>query len=179
MSYVRGSGPAGHGSSYGSFRVSTAERDATVDVLRTAFADGRLTDTEFSARMDSALEAVTYDDLHRLTSDLPGHDRPHYRPAPTPAIAYLPANPPPEPAAVGSLVTGIAGYVSFGPLAWIPGIVMGHKAMAATRDGLHGGRSMAVAGLLLSYSGMVMTVLVVVGFIAFGLAFASGPACGP
>jgi hypothetical protein len=61
-----------------SLRVSTQERDETVQRLQTAFAEGRLNDEEFDARVRAALAAQTRGDLERLLADLPG---PHPRPA--------------------------------------------------------------------------------------------------
>ncbi|WP_207946576.1 DUF1707 domain-containing protein [Actinomadura sp. 7K507] len=52
-------------------RVSHAERDAAVDRLRDATAEGRIDLDELEARLDAALTAKTYDDLAALTADLP------------------------------------------------------------------------------------------------------------
>jgi hypothetical protein len=52
-------------------RASDAERDATVDRLREAAAEGRLTLEELSDRIEAAAGAVMRSDLVTLTSDLP------------------------------------------------------------------------------------------------------------
>jgi uncharacterized protein DUF1707/cell wall-active antibiotic response 4TMS protein YvqF len=52
-------------------RASDAERDATVDQLRQAAAEGRLTLEELSDRVEAASEAVMRSELAALTSDLP------------------------------------------------------------------------------------------------------------
>jgi hypothetical protein len=52
-------------------RASDAERDATVEVLREAAAEGRLTFEELSDRIDAASSAVMRSDLVPLTADLP------------------------------------------------------------------------------------------------------------
>ena len=52
-------------------RASDAERDATVDLLREAAAEGRLTLEELSDRVEAAAGAVTRSELAVLTSDLP------------------------------------------------------------------------------------------------------------
>jgi hypothetical protein len=52
-------------------RASDAERDATVDRLRTAAADGRLTLEELTDRIAAASAAEMRSDLVPLTSDLP------------------------------------------------------------------------------------------------------------
>jgi hypothetical protein len=52
-------------------RASDQERDATMQRLQTAFAEGRLNDEEFDARMRAALTAQTRAELERLLADLP------------------------------------------------------------------------------------------------------------
>ena len=51
-------------------RVSDRERDAVVQRVQTAFAEGRLDDTEFDERMRAALTARTRGDLDVLLTDL-------------------------------------------------------------------------------------------------------------
>ncbi|MDF5751802.1 DUF1707 domain-containing protein [Spongiactinospora sp. TRM90649] len=52
-------------------RVSHSEREAVVERLSKAAAEGRLDLTELDARLDRALTARTYADLTPLTADLP------------------------------------------------------------------------------------------------------------
>ena len=52
-------------------RASDAERDATVNRLRAAATEGRLTLEELTDRIEAAANAVTRSDLAPLTSDLP------------------------------------------------------------------------------------------------------------
>ena len=54
-------------------RASDAERDATVGHLRDAMAEGRLTLDDFSQRTDSALTALTRDQLAEVVADLPAN----------------------------------------------------------------------------------------------------------
>ncbi|MGW4801784.1 DUF1707 SHOCT-like domain-containing protein [Nonomuraea sp. NPDC004297] len=56
-------------------RVSHDEREAVVERLNTAVAEGRLDVSELEVRLDLALNAKTYADLAPLTADLP-QDRP-------------------------------------------------------------------------------------------------------
>jgi hypothetical protein len=51
--------------------ASTADRERAVDVLRAAFAEGRLTQDEFNDRMAQAYASRTYGELGELTGDLP------------------------------------------------------------------------------------------------------------
>jgi Domain of unknown function (DUF1707) len=52
-------------------RASDQERESVVDVLRDAYADGRLTLDEFEERTSAAYAAKTWADLGELTADLP------------------------------------------------------------------------------------------------------------
>ena len=56
---------------YGQMRSSAAEREQTIDILKTAFAEGRLTQQEHEDRIGLALGPLTYAELAALTSDLP------------------------------------------------------------------------------------------------------------
>jgi hypothetical protein len=59
-----------------SMRASDQERDATVQRLQVAFAEGRLADGEFDERMRAALSARTHGDLNELLTDLPAATAP-------------------------------------------------------------------------------------------------------
>ncbi len=52
-------------------RAAYADREHAIDMLKTAFADGRLTKDELDARAGQALTARTYADLGALTADIP------------------------------------------------------------------------------------------------------------
>jgi hypothetical protein len=56
---------------YGNMRASTADRERTVDVLKAAFAEGRLTQDEFEQRAGQAFSSRTYAELAEITADLP------------------------------------------------------------------------------------------------------------
>jgi hypothetical protein len=62
-------------------RASDGERDQVVAQLQRGFADGRLTQAELEERVGAALAALTRDQLHALTADLPGTDKRRPRPA--------------------------------------------------------------------------------------------------
>jgi DUF1707 SHOCT-like domain len=53
-------------------RASDAERDQAAEILRTAYAEGRLTRAELDERTGAAYAAKTRADLRGLTGDLPG-----------------------------------------------------------------------------------------------------------
>ncbi|TDE09311.1 DUF1707 SHOCT-like domain-containing protein [Jiangella asiatica] len=69
-------------------RVSHADRDRMVEILRDAAADGRLDTDELEERVERALTARTFADLESLTEDLPVA-------APAPPAARVPAPPAP------------------------------------------------------------------------------------
>lgn len=52
-------------------RVSHADREQVIDVLKAAFARGRLAKDEFDLRIGQALASRTYADLAALTADVP------------------------------------------------------------------------------------------------------------
>ncbi len=71
--------PAAHGR--GRMRASHADRDQVIEVLKTAFAHGRLGNDELGARVGRALASRTYAELAALTADIPAAPP---APAPTP-----------------------------------------------------------------------------------------------
>ena len=69
------------------FLASDADRERTVDVLKTAFVYGTLTRDELTLRTGRALTARTYAELAAITVGLtPGTPRPAPWPAPRPAM---------------------------------------------------------------------------------------------
>jgi Domain of unknown function (DUF1707) len=77
----------------GRLRASHADREQAIDLLKTAFVQGRLAKDEFDARIDQALASRTYAELSAVTTDIP--------PAPTvaPTRAVPTAAAPPRKAA--------------------------------------------------------------------------------
>jgi Domain of unknown function (DUF1707) len=65
-----------------SLRIGDRERDAVMAELREHFAHGRLTQAEFTQRLDAVFSAKTQADLRKITSDLP-HIRPAGPPLPS------------------------------------------------------------------------------------------------
>jgi hypothetical protein len=60
-----------YGPGVGFMLASNADRERAADVLRAGFAEGRLTQPEFTERMARVQSARTYDQLAELTRDLP------------------------------------------------------------------------------------------------------------
>jgi hypothetical protein len=90
---------------YGQIRSSAAEREHTIDVLKTAFTEGRLTQDEYEDRIGLALRPLTYAELAALTADLPAGQAGSLRqPSGDPA---RPASRPLNRTAVASLVCAV------------------------------------------------------------------------
>jgi Domain of unknown function (DUF1707) len=57
----------------GALRASHADRDQVIEVLKTAFVQGRLTRDELDARLGQVLASRTYADLAAITVDIPAN----------------------------------------------------------------------------------------------------------
>ena len=55
----------------GRMRAATADRERAIDVLKAAFAEGRLDQDEYTDRVGQVYSSRTYGELARLTADLP------------------------------------------------------------------------------------------------------------
>jgi Domain of unknown function (DUF1707)/Domain of unknown function (DUF4190) len=135
----------GHGmlpGGYGSMRASTADRERAVDVLKAAFAEGRLTQDECEQRAGQAFSARTYAELATLTADLPAGPLGtlaaqlpgYYRPPPSRPMNRL---------AVASLVIALMPVV---PLA---AVFTGLIAHGQIQERGERGASVATAGILI------------------------------
>ena len=144
--------------SYGPMRATDADRDGVHTLLQAAYADGRLTWDEFDARSTSLMEAKTYEQLGALTADL--RQPVPYRPGTHPSLA-----PRTNQMAVASLVCGV-GQVFFWFLAGVPAIVFGHVARRQIRQTGEAGSSMATAGLVMGYVGVLGPIIALIAVLA-------------
>ena len=92
-----------------SMRASDDERNAVADKLSRHYAEGRLDETEFKTRLDTAMSAKTRGDLHGLFHDLP----------------TLPSPPPPPPTRRQRtmpwlLLIGFVAFVAVATVPWWP-----------------------------------------------------------
>ncbi|MEU6340625.1 DUF1707 and DUF4190 domain-containing protein [Streptomyces sp. NPDC046977] len=142
-----------------------AARERTVEVLKDAYTEGRLTLQEYEERIGRAYESRTYGELDVLVLDIP---RP--RPAPPPGA---------NAKAVAALICGIGGV--FLGLTALPAIVLGHLARREIRRTGEQGDGFALGGLVLGYVVtallLLVTVLVVVlvSVVAHEVTSPSGP----
>lgn len=72
--------------------------------------------------------------------------------------------PPSNTMAIVSLICSILGLTLLPGLGSVVGIVAGHIALSQLRTRHEGGRGMAIAGLIVGYSGVVIIGLVVLAF---------------
>jgi len=65
------SGPGNRMAGRGGLRASHADRDQVIEILKTAFVQGRLTRDELDARLGQVFASRTYADLAAVTVDIP------------------------------------------------------------------------------------------------------------
>jgi Domain of unknown function (DUF4190)/DUF1707 SHOCT-like domain len=152
----------GPGIARAQMRASTVDRDRAVELITRAYTEGRLDKDEHDARVERAMTATTFADLDSVVIDLPSGRPPS--PAPFPRT---------NPLAITSLVCGIA-QIMFGPFATIPAIICGHIGRSQIRRSGEGGAGMALAGLVLGWSGLVLGLLAIAGIAALAVTAAHG-----
>jgi uncharacterized protein DUF1707/uncharacterized protein DUF4190 len=159
-----------------SMRAADADRERATDIVKAAFAEGRLDQAEHRRRLDAILSARTYGELHRQVHDLPmGPVPPHVRlPAPVepgqinPWARYAPVpRRRTEPLAIASLV--LAGMVPFTfGLTSVPAVITGQLALARIRRSGEEGRGIATAGIVVGSVVIAFGVLLVL-FVTLGI----------
>jgi len=156
--------PDGHGF----MRSSSADRERAIDVLKAAFAEGRLTRDEFEERSGQVLRSQTYAQLAALTADLPvGPLGALMRPQlPYPQqMPYHIAAPrrPVNSLAVAALVCSlIPGF----PAA--AGVITALVARRQIRQTGERGEGIATAAFLIGMFSLVGFVLYMIGLAGFG-----------
>ena len=142
-------------------RAAAADRERTIDVLKAAYGEGRLSKEEFDSRSARVMAALTYGDLAAIVSDLPvGPVSGPLTLYPQPSGYYPAPQQPTNGLAAGSLVCALAGL--FMPFLLIPGVIMGHVSREQIRKGNQRGDGMAVAGLVIGYLGATFWALLIV-----------------
>ena len=161
--------PAG----YGAMRSSSADRERAVDVLKAAFAEGRLNQDEYAERVGLVFTSRTYAELASLTADLPVGPLGTIPPAPVqyapsqyapvqyaPGPAFIPVSPPvpaprrrgrlhPSDLALGALLLGAGAIVTDGltaPIAIVVGVI---AAARSWRSGERGA-TLAIVAILIA-----------------------------
>lgn len=143
----------------GNFGPATrADRENVQSVLHRAYAEGRLSQADYENRSAELDGAQTREQLAGLTADLPG---PAWGAPPPGYYAGPPAGRRTNQLAIAALICGIA-QVAFGFLTGIAAIVLGHIARRQIRETGEDGAGMALAGLILGYVGIALSVIVVI-----------------
>jgi hypothetical protein len=156
--------PDGHGF----MRSSSADRERALDVLKAAFAEGRLTRDEHEERSGQVLRSQTYAQLAALTADLPvGPLGALMRPQlPYPqqmpyhiAVPRRPVNSLAVAALVCSLIPGFPAAA---------GVITALVARRQIRQTGERGEGIATAAFLIGMFTLVGFVLYMVGLAGFG-----------
>ncbi len=151
--------PGGHWS----MRSSTADRERAIDVLKAAFAEGRLSREEFEQRAGQAYRSRTYAELGALTADLPAGPLGAVAPPPVPypvvhpaMVQYPPVAPrrPVNSLAVAALVCSLIPGI---PAA--AGVITGVAARQQIRQRGERGQGIATAAIVIGTISLVVFLL--------------------
>jgi Domain of unknown function (DUF1707)/Domain of unknown function (DUF4190) len=167
--------PPGHGQ----LRSSHADRERAADVLKAAFAEGRLDQDEYTERVGQVHASRTYAELAELTADLPvGPLGTLFPGSPFPGALVPMASAPGSPAvsaeaaraadrskpvsqlAIASLFFGLATLLfPVLPVTLFPAIILGVAALARISTAGQRGVGLAAAGIGLALLGTFGPVL--------------------
>jgi Domain of unknown function (DUF4190)/Domain of unknown function (DUF1707) len=139
------------------------DRERTMDVLKAAFGEGRITKEEFDLRAARTMSARTYAQLGAVVADLPSG--PSFGVMPYQGGYYPVVATPTSGLAIGALICGIAEIFTLG-FAAIPAVILGHLARQNIRRTGESGDGMAVAGLVLGYLGIGIWTLIIIALAA-------------
>src|SRR6266516_5935519 len=151
--------PGGHWS----MRSSTADRERAIDVLKAAFAEGRLSREEFAQRAGQAYRSRAYAELGALTADLPAGPLGAVAPPPVPypvvhpaMVQYPPVAPrrPVNSLAVAALVCSLIPGI---PAA--AGVITGVAARQQIRQRGERGQGIATAAIVIGTISLVVFLL--------------------
>jgi hypothetical protein len=146
------------GGERGKMRAADADRDHVVEILNTAYSEGRLSKDEYDARLENALSACTYADLDQLVTDLPAARATMVPPAAKTTVVTPAAKT--NGLAMASLACGLAQFV-FGPVTAIPAIVFGHVARHQIKRTGEQGAGLALAGLMLGWATVILAIVLI------------------
>jgi Domain of unknown function (DUF1707)/Domain of unknown function (DUF4190) len=156
-------------------RSSSADRERAIDVLKAAFAEGRLTKDEFDERAGQVYSSRTYAELDALTADVPAGPLgalplPQARPLAAvspgqvmspPGRSAVPPGRPMNSLAVASLICAlIPGITGIGAVA--TGII----ARRQIRETGERGAGLAAAGIVIGTLSMLVILLYLAAAIA-------------
>jgi len=140
-------------------RASDADREHVIGMLRDAFAEGRLTAEEHSARVGQTYAARTYTQLATVSADLPAGS-PAHQPAPwssSPGTGVAPAT----DGRTNSLAVAALVCSVIPGLPQLAAIILGISALRQVRRTGERGTALAAAGLVIATLGLLLAVLLV------------------
>ena len=143
--------------------AATADRERTMDVLKAAIGEGRITKEEFDLRASRTMSARTYAQLGSVVADLPSG--PSFGVMPYQGGYYPVVANPTSGLAIGALICGIAEIFTLG-FAAVPAVILGHLARQQIRRTGERGEGMAIAGLVLGYLGIGIWTLIIIALAA-------------
>jgi hypothetical protein len=147
------------GGEQGRMRAADADRDRVAGILSTAYSEGRLSEDEHGARLESALSARTYADLDRVVTDLPAAQATALSPAAR-TVMVTPVTKT-NGLATASLACGLAQF-AVGPVA----IVLGHVARSQIKRTGEQGAGLALAGLILGWAAVILGIVLIAAVLA-------------
>ena len=145
-------------------RASDADREQTVERLRTAAMEGRLDSDELEQRIQTAYASRFCNELTQLTEDVtppPAVAPPPYLPAPA-RPTFVAPSPSTNGFAIASVVCAVAWFMWIGS---ILAVIFGHVALRQIKagNGAQRGRGLAVTGLVLGYLGLAVVAAAILG----------------
>ncbi len=160
MTYWPGPGYRMAAASHGGLRPSDQDRERAAEVLKTGYAEGRLSKDEYDEQLNQLYAARTVGELATLTSQLPGGGA---------ALLPVPAGPArTNSRAVAAMVCGVAEFFTFG-LTSIPAVILGHIARGEIRRTGEAGDGLAMTGLILGWLAIGLWLLFWAGVLVAGL----------
>ena len=142
--------------------AAATDRERTMDVLKAAFGEGRITKEEFDLRATRTMNARTYAQLGSVVADLPSG--PSFGVMPYQGYYPVVTNPT-SGLAIGALICGIAEIFTLG-FAAVPAVILGHLARQQIKQTGERGEGMAIAGLVLGYLGIGIWTLIIIALAA-------------
>ena len=145
-------------------RASDADREQTIERLRTAAMEGRLDSEELEQRIQTAYASKFCAELTQLTEDVtppPAVVPPPYLPAPA-RPTFVAPTPSTNGFAIASLVCAVAWFMWIGSFL---AIVFGHVALRQIKagNGAQRGRGLAITGLVVGYLALAVVVAAILG----------------
>jgi hypothetical protein len=144
--------------------AAATDRERTMDVLKAAYGEGRITKEEFDLRASRTMSARTYAQLGSVVADLPSG--PSFGVMPYQGGYYpMVNNAPTSGLAIGALICGIAEIFTLG-FASVPAVILGHLARQNIKKTGERGDGLAIAGLVLGYLGIGIWTLIIITLVA-------------